>query len=104
MIGMKALFAMLAAALGGPTISPARPGYMAKRRPTGAALRNPNDPNQAAAILFAAGKRDRKAEKLQLNANRSFMGNCAHYDAFLTLDDMSGFIKPLGLNPFYVAK
>jgi len=94
MIGMKALFAMLAAALGGPTISPARPGYMAKRRPTGAALRQPLERFQSDRLVAAGVKRERKADKLHRDAARSAHGNDAHF--------VNGAI-PARLNPFHVA-
>lgn len=102
MIGMKALFAMLAAAVGGTNIAPAQPGYMAKRRPTGSALRNPNDPQQAAAIQFAAGKRDRKAEKLNHDLAASVNNNFAHGCGTRGLH-LTAVPHLARLNPFHVA-
>lgn len=64
------LFAMLGAALQ----RDARPAYN-KFRPTGAALRNPADPIQAARIEAAAVKRARRADKLHHQAQHSSMRN-----------------------------
>lgn len=61
------------------------------------------DGAQLRAMEAAFAKRQRKAEKLQLNTYRSFMGNYAHHNAFAKLHDETQFIAPARLNPFHVA-
>lgn len=72
-----------------------------KRRPTGAALRNPADPTQAARIEAAAAKRERRAVSRIAAACRSVMNN----------PTVVGWKGPFpdyqcrdNLNPFYIAK
>lgn len=73
------------------TAKPLRHNFV-KFRPTGAALRNPADPIQAARIEAAAVKRARKAEKLERNAlSSSYHNPCLN-------------ARLSNLNPFYVAK
>ena len=47
----------------------------APRRPTGAALRNPADPIQAARIEAAEARRELRADKAHENADRSYTNN-----------------------------
>lgn len=63
-----------------------------RRRPTGAKLRNPADPVQAARIQAAVAKRERKAQKLRMTA--SALPNRAHLLSY----------NRNALNPFYIAK
>lgn len=63
---IKTLIAMALNAFGPSSALP-----RTKRRPTGAALRNPADPHQAARIEAAAAKRERKADVLHDWACRS---------------------------------
>ncbi len=72
------------------------------RRPTGAGLRNPADPVQAARIQAAVAKRERKAQKRQAHTNNSWSRNVAHHKAFYAIE--KGHIAPLNRNPFYIAK
>lgn len=65
----------------------------AKRRPTGAQLRNPADPFQAERIAKAQAKRERKAAKLDRDTFSMFQTNKAHAPNSLI---------PNRLNPFYV--
>lgn len=61
-------------------------------RPTGAALRNPADPIQAARIEAAEVKRDRRALKLERDTEQAALrNNCIN-------------ARLSNLNPFYVAK
>lgn len=63
-------------------------------RPTGAQLRNPADPVQAARIQAAVAKRERKAEKLSRHTYESSSENMAH----------DTYRRCHALNPFYIAK
>ena len=65
MIGIKDIFALL-----GRFALPSQP-VKTKRRPTGAALRNPADFHQSNRLEAAVLKRRRKAEKLVANAQRA---------------------------------
>lgn len=65
---------------------------------------NPADPIQAARIEAAAVKRARRAKKVERDTNQSWTGNYAHHAAFHRMDDATGYLLPLNLNPFYVAK
>lgn len=67
-----------------------------KRRPVGAALRDPTEFYQSNALEAALLKRRRRATKLHAWALWSADNNRAHYDEFDNLHDR--------LNPFYVAK
>lgn len=62
------------------------------------------DPAQILTIQAAEAKQARKAEKLKDLFNRSWANNYAHHNAFRTLDALHGFVEPLNLNPFYLAK
>lgn len=94
------ILSLVGTAIGGIFSTPVR----SNRRPTGAALRNPADPIQAARIEAAAVKRARRADKLERDSNQSWKGNYTHHAAFHRLDDATGYILPLNLNPFYIAK
>jgi hypothetical protein len=100
MFKLSSLYAMLSAALG-VNATPTRT-YL-NSRPTGAALRNPADPVQAARIEAAAVKRARKAEKQSYQAMRTLNGMHAVICAAYAKHEV-GFACPLNLNPFYVAK
>jgi len=65
---------------------------------------NAADPAQGEKVLAAKAKRERKADRLQGHTNQSWNCNYTHHNAFHTLNGSSGFIEPLRLNPFYVAK
>ena len=67
-----------------------------KRRPVGAALRDPTEFYQSNALEAAVMKRRRRAAKLHAWALWSADNNRAHYDEFDNLHER--------LNPFYVAK
>lgn len=62
------------------------------------------DPVQAERFRAAQSKRFFRAEKVISASNQSWRGNYAHHNAFHRLDDASGYILPLNLNPFYIAK
>lgn len=53
--------------------------HVQPRRPTGAALRNPSHPAQAARIEAAAAKRERRAVKAESDYFTSLGGNTAHH-------------------------
>jgi hypothetical protein len=97
MYGMKTLFALLASLIPNdmrmPTFAGNKTG-LAKRRPTGAALRNPENLAQAERIRLAAGKRDRKAFRYYKHCISHSRANTAH------LHCAAG----RALNPFYIAK
>lgn len=96
MIGIKDIFALLSR-FGLPSQR-----TKAKRRPVGAALRNPADPFQAQRIEAAAAKRQRKAEKLQRETLESATNNWAHGTG---VRGQHLAALPAGnLNPFYIAK
>lgn len=76
---------------GSPVLS--SPGY-ARFRPTGAALRDPSHPAQAARIQAASAKRAWRGKLLQLNAKYGRHYNEVHKHS-------SDFDS---LNPFYIAK
>ena len=61
-------------------------------------------PGQAATVQAAKDKRSERQVKLMQQSNRAWGNNYAHHDAFRTLENLSGFVQPLNLNPFYVAK
>ena len=89
MFKLSSLYAMLSAALG-VNATPTR--TYRNSRPTGAALRNPADPIQAARIEAAAVKRVRRALKLERDTEQSALrNNCIN-------------ARLSNLNPFYVAK
>lgn len=81
-------------AIGGIFSTPVR----SNRRPTGAALRNPADPIQAARIEAAAVKRARRAEKLKRDMGRSIFHNHAHGIHCIAV------AWKQSLNPTYIAK
>lgn len=92
------------AALGLTVSFQAGPVYVGKRRPTGAALRNPADPVQAARQAKAFIRREARAEKLARNTLESVSNNWAH-----GCGDRRVHACPLpnhtgSLNPFYIAK
>jgi hypothetical protein len=109
MIGLKTLYAMLAGAFGG-TARPEtdkrmfRPSVRRSEFAIGYLFTNVPEEEQRTRLLNAQAKRDRRADKLQQSTNQSWNNNYVHHDAFRTLDNLSGFIEPLRLNPFYVAK
>lgn len=73
--------------------APTLTNYNRSRRPTGAQLRNLEDPVQAARIQAAVAKRERKAKKRDLTTQ--WLGeNQAHHDC----------ANAQSLNPFYIAK
>lgn len=95
--GMKALFGMLASLIPNDMRMPSMLGKnagLAKRRPTGAALRNPEDPAQAQRIQAAARKRDRKAFQYYKHCIAHSRANTAHQRC----------AAGVALNPFYIAK
>ena len=87
---MKRIFSALGNAIGGIYSTPGR----STGRPTGAALRNPADPIQAARIEAAAVKRARRAVKYAKHCQRHSRANHAHQIA----------VNDLVFNPFYIAK
>lgn len=95
------IFSALGSAIGGIYSTPVR----SNRRPTGAALRNPADPIQAARIEAAAIKRARRADKLQRDALESRNSNRAHIATRLDkIRMLKSYDLPNRFNPFYVAK
>lgn len=83
----------------------AAPTPHVKRFKTGAALRNPADPIQAARIEAAAVKRALRADKLQRDALESRNSNRAHLATKLDKTRMlKNYDLPNRFNPFYVAK
>lgn len=76
----------------------AAPTPPVKRFKTGAALRNPADPFQAARIEAAAAKRARRAEKLARNTGRATFHNHAHGIHCIAV------AWKQSLNPTYIAK
>ena len=90
------------ATFGSPTVPRDHFVPKAPRRPTGQALRNPNDPHQAARIQAAADKRARKAAKLTSNTLASHRGNRAHSIFGSVSPNGNGEIVPCRLHPFYV--
>lgn len=81
------------------------PYYNSSTRPTDARWwHDSKDILQHPAILAALDKRQRKAKKLDSDIEQSWGRNYAHHNAFHRLNDATGFIEPLRLNPFYVAK
>lgn len=66
-------------------------GVFTRRRPTGAALRNPKHPAQAARIESAAVKRDVRSHKLDRATLSSVFHNPCTHGNFTNL------------NPFYIA-
>lgn len=77
--------------------------YYASARPTDARWwHDLEQPGQCARLQAAKDKRERRADKLQACANQLWNNNYAHHNAFKTL--VQGYIQPLNLNPFYVAK
>lgn len=100
MMNWKTMFAMLAGAVTwGSPISAKRGG----RRPTGAALRNLEDPVQAARFDAAEAKRERRAETLTANMKRT-VANSAHFGFLYEAHDERVYGIPDRLNPFHVAK
>lgn len=65
---------------------------------------NISDPVQVQRFRDAQVKRLRKAGKLRQHANNSWNNNYTHHSAFRGLHRDSGFLEPLNLNPFYIAK
>lgn len=59
---------------------------------------NPKDPVQAERIAAAQGKRDRKGQKREADANSSIKNNMAHRPSgeWVTV--------PRSLNPFFIAR
>ena len=94
MFQLSSLYAMLASSLG---VSATPERTYRNSRPTGAALRNPADPTQAARIEAAAVKRARRAEKLTALMSRATLFNRAHQP------NVWNDVRQ-NLNPFYVAK
>lgn len=107
MIGMTTLFGMLANSLGFtvPTRKGTNPfAYRGQPPELARYWHDSSDIRQHAALLSALDKRQRRADKLQQLANHGRNNNYAHHNAFHLLDNATGFILPLNLNPFYVAK
>lgn len=61
------------------------------RRPTGAQLRNPADPAQAAHIQAAVAKRERKAQRRELHAERSINGWLWTREPLLSVSQIATF-------------
>jgi hypothetical protein len=80
MFGMKTLFAMLSAVTRDMAFGAAKT-VRANRRPTGAELRDPQNPFQAARLQAAKDKRQRKADKRYRDARYSGGQNYYAYAA-----------------------
>jgi hypothetical protein len=89
--------------LGGNSAQPVQRVYGAYQ-PTGAALRNPADPVQAAQIQAAAAKRGRKAAKRHNDAVSTFVNNRAHTRFIRNTHDETQIDGPLSLQTLYIAK
>lgn len=76
-----------------------------KRRPVGAALRDPTEFYQSNALEAAVLKRRRRAAKLHNNTDRSLYGNPALRNGAPNLSHQTFSLAIADrLNPFYVAK
>lgn len=105
--GLSALYKILGAALTAQFTLRSQGTPFRTRSASPSAPRYWHDPTDSAHIdrmQAAEDRRDWRAEKLMQQANRSWSNNYAHHNAFRTLENISGFVQPLTLNPFYVAK
>lgn len=103
--GLSALYKMLAVALGAQfTLRPQGMPFRTRGAPPSSPRywHDPTDAKHLDRMQEAEERRERRADKLKASTHRSQLFNAAHFGLLKVADD--GYILPLNLNPFYVAK